>query len=185
MKQLSTCGKLLAPLLMFTVTAAALADQHEEEPAPTVVEQILALEAMCAADAEAAAERSAEKSLYERLGGEEGIHAFIAETVRLHNENETIKHLMKGVDSEHLVKMVTQFIVDVTGGTAEYTGSSMVDAHAHMELTNEHFLAAGGDIMQAMKTNGAEETEIHEFICIFVSLRAEVVIESEKILEQE
>jgi hemoglobin len=143
-------------LSVVAVGGSAFADDEEktEKPAPTANEQVLGLEAMCAENSEAMGARQSEKSLFERLGGEEKIHAIVAELVRLHGENEQIKRVLEGVDQDHLVKMVTQFLVVGSGGGGEYTGRNMPDAHAHLKLSNADFLAAGGDVMQAMKNEG-------------------------------
>jgi len=171
-----------ATLLTMALVATAVADESEKA-APTVSEQVLGLEAMCAENSEAMATRQAEKSLYERLGGKEKIHAIVTEVVRLHGVNDDIKHFLDGVDQKHLIDMVTEFLVVGTGGPGEYTGRSMVDSHAYLELTNADFLTAGSDIMQAMNNKECGEAEIQEVICALVSLRDQVVIESEKVVQ--
>jgi hemoglobin len=172
-------------ILGLSLAPSAQADHHEgeAEKAPTVEEQILGLEEMCAANAEAVAERNSEKSLYERLGGEEKIREIVVEIVRLHDENEDFERFMPKVDQEHLVDAVTQFLVAGTGGPGDYEGKNMVDAHTHLKLTNADFLSAGSDVMQAMKNKGCGEDETQEVICTLVSLRAAVVIESDKVLQ--
>jgi len=162
---------------------AAAADHHEADEAkaePTVAEQILGMEAMCHENADAMAARQTEKSLCERLGGEEKIREITAEVIRLHGENDQFTRFMPDVDTEHLVKAVTQFLVAGTGGPGEYTGLAMPEAHAHLKLTNADFLAAGADVMKAMTTKGCGEAEIQEILCALLSFRAAVVIDSEK-----
>ena len=126
------------------------------------------------------AARQAEKSLCERLGGEEKIHDIVVEIVRLHGINPVIEHMLEGVDEARLVYGVTQFLVAGSGGPAEYKGCNMVDAHSHLKLTNAEFLSAGGDVMQAMKNKGCGEGEIQEVVCVLVSLRDQVVIDADK-----
>jgi hemoglobin len=62
-----------------------------------------------------------------------------------------------------------------TGGTTAYTGRTMQAAHAHLELTDAHFLAAGSDVMKAMQSLGYSQNEIDEVVCILVSLKDQVV----------
>lgn len=171
-------------LLVIAVPAVQAGDEKHAEAkvdeGPSVAEQVMGLDAMCAANAEAMAARKAEKSLYDRLGGEEKIHEFVVETVRLHDEREEFKPIMEGVDRQHLIDMVTEFLVVGTGGEGKYTGRGMVEAHKHLALTNAEFLAAGSDLMQAMASTGCGEPETQELVCMFASLRAAVVIESER-----
>jgi len=168
-------------LLMMMVSFTGYSGSVEAEKSmsaavePTADEHAAELEAMCTGAADAMTARQAEKSLYDRVGGREGINAVVADTVARHLVNEKISHLMEGVDADHLIKQVTDFLVVGTGGEGEYTGRSMADAHAHMGLSNVEFLAAGNDLGESMKAAGWGENEIQEVLCAFVGLRGEVV----------
>ena len=154
------------------------ADHAEEavtEVEPTPDEQVAEMEAMCAGAADAMAGRQAESSLYDRLGGRDAIQAVVADTVARHQVNDAIVHTMEGVDAENLINQVTEFLVVATGGEGEYTGRDMANAHAHLDLNNMHFLAAGGDLGAAMTAAGVGEEEQQEVLCAFVGLRGEVV----------
>jgi hemoglobin len=142
----------------------------------SVDEQVQSMEANCAAAAEARSKRHAEKALYERLGGEKKIHALTKEIVRLHLQNESIKHHFIGVDTDKLAKLVAEFVISGTGGPEVYTGRNMKTSHEHLALTNADFVAAGGDVVLAMKNLGYGEEEINAVVCILVSLRDQVII---------
>ena len=162
---------LLAPL--------ALADETKDAPAPTPEEAIAGLEAGCAASAEDRAARHEETPLFERLGGAEGIHALTAEVIRLHQENEAIAHFVPEDEegAAHLADRVAQWMIMATGGPADaYDGPSLTESHKHLELTNADFLAAGMDVMQAMKNLEYGQNEIDEMVCAFVALRDQVVL---------
>jgi len=171
MKTLTKIGLLMAVLLMFT----ALPALAEEKAAPTVEEQVAGLTKMCADSAGDRSERQEKESLYDRLGGYDKIHAMVLEVFRLHHKNDQIKHTMEGVDEEAVAKHLTDFISAGTGGTAEYSGRNLHDSHAHLELTDADFLAAGGDIMTAMSNLKYGENEINDFVCILVSMKDQVV----------
>lgn len=156
-------------------TAPQQEPQVQETSAPTPDEQVASLEAMCAENQPLIEARQAENSLFNRVGGREGIHAVIAETVRRHQVNDGIKHLLDGVDPAMLIEQVTDFLVLGTGGEGEYHGRDMVAAHAHLNLSNADFLAAGSDLGAAMDTAGWSENEAQELLCAFVSLRPQVV----------
>ena len=138
--------------------------------------QVMALESMCAETSAARAGRQSQKSLYERLGKDKGIHNLTEEVVRLHLKNDDIKHLLDGVDSDKLADDVALFLISGTGGPSVYDGPSLTDSHRHMNLTNADFMAAGNDIIQAMKNLGYEQNEIDELVCAFVGLRGMVVL---------
>jgi hemoglobin len=163
-----------APVDEAEETVAAV-EEAVQEPELTPDEHVAELDAMCAGAAEAIAARQAETSLYDRIGGRDGIHAVVADTVARHQVNETIVHTMEGVDPEHLIAQVTEFLVGATGGEGEYAGRDVVEAHAHLDLGNLEFLAAGGDLGAAMDAAGWGEDEKQELLCAFVGLRSQVV----------
>lgn len=151
-------------------------DQAQTAAEPTVDEQIAGLEAMCAANADARAARHAKMPLFERLGREEGIHALTREITRLHLENDSIEYMFKDLDADKVANHVALFMISGTGGPASYDGPELKVSHADMGLTNADFMAAGVDVIQAMKNLGYGQDEIDEMVCILVSLRDQVVL---------
>jgi len=146
---------------------------HEAEPLPD--EQVAELKAMCTQAAEAMVARQAEVTLYDRIGGRDGIHDMVADAVARHQVNDQISHFMEGVEVENLISQVTDFLVVGTGGAGEYTGRTLVDAHAHMKLSNADFLATGDDMEAAMDVAGWGKDEKQELLCAFIGLHGEVV----------
>ena len=163
--------------LAVAVTALLVATTAGANDAPTVSEQMAALQTMCTDSAEARARRHADEPLYDRLGGYEHIHRLTREIVRLHTQNGDIKQMFEHVDSETLAERVADFVASGTGGPQSYTGRSMPSVHARLELTDADFLSAGGDIVTAMQTMGYGQDEIDEIVCILVSLKDQVVFE--------
>ena len=163
---------LITILLSMVLAATAVAG---DKGTATVQEQMASLEASCTASAAGRAARHEAEPLYDRLGGYDRILALTTEVVRLHEQNETIKRTMVHVDPAALAKHVADFIAAGTGGTAEYTGRDLPSSHVDLNLTDADFLSAGGDIITAMKSMKYGQEEIDELICIFVSLKDQVV----------
>jgi len=164
---------ILASFLMAVLPGAMVA----AEEAPTTSEQLHSLQEMCAGSAQARSARQEAESLYDRLGGYDRILELTREIVRLHNQNEDIKHMFVDVDAEKLARHVADFMAAGTGGSAKYTGRDMPTAHSHLNLTDADFLSAGGDIVKAMKSMDYGQDEIDEVICILLSLKDQVVFE--------
>ncbi len=170
---LTGCGgaeEQAAPETDAVVEAPAMAEQTPDE-------QVAGLEQMCSDAAEAMAARQAESTLFDRVGGRDGIHAVVVDTIARHQVNDQIVHTLEGVDAEHLISQVTDFLVVGTGGEGDYSGRDMVAAHAHMTLSNADFLAAGSDLGGAMDAAAWGENEKQELLCAFVALRGDVVAE--------
>ncbi len=175
---------LLIMLVAFTGCGGAGEEAAPEtaavEETPAAVEltpdqQVADLDQMCVDASEAMTARQAESTLFDRVGGRDSIHAVVADTVERHQVNDQIVRLMEGVDADHLVSQVTDFLVIATGGEGEYSGQDMKAAHADMALSNADFLAAGSDLGAAMDAAGWGEDEKQELLCAFVSLRGDVV----------
>jgi hemoglobin len=159
-------------IMTFAIAIGAVADTN----GPDADAQVLGLEEMCEANADARSDRHAYKSLFKRLGKEDKIHDLTREIVRLHLVNDAIKHLVDARYADHLAKRVAEFIISGTGGPSVYEGPSLAHSHERMQLTNADFMAAGSDVIQAMKNLGHGQNEIDEMVCILVSLRDQVVL---------
>lgn len=144
-------------------------------PAPTAAEQVAGLQKMCADAAAEISKRQAARSLYERLGGTNRISTLATRIVEAHSVNPAIKHLWIHVDKPTVTKHVTEFLVSGTGGKSTYTGRDMATVHAPLKITNEDFLAAGGDVQNVMKGMGYGENEVQEMVCALTSFVPVVV----------
>jgi len=157
-------------ILAIGACTSAIAEQTDASA------QVRDLEKMCEANSSDRTERHARQSLFQRLGGEKKIHKLTAEIIRLHLENDAIKHLVDERYADHLAKRVAEFIISGTGGPAVYEGPSLTHSHERMQLTNADFMAAGADVIQSMMNLGYGQDEIDEVVCILVSLRDQVVL---------
>jgi hemoglobin len=180
-RNLDPCRILTFACFWFVLTAAPALAGGDADPTPE--EQIIGLEQMCSESTDARAARHTETPLYERLGGEEKIEELVREIVRLHDENPVFDRFMDEIDQEVLVHGVAKFMVTGTGGPGSYEGRSMPEAHGHLKLTNSDFMAAGGDVVQAMKNLGYGEEEIQEIVCVLVGFRAAVVVDEDKVIQ--
>jgi hemoglobin len=167
---------VLCALILVAVLPAFAGDDAHAEPGLTPDEQVAQMESTCADSAEARAARHAEIPLFERLGGEERIHALTKEIVRLHLENEQVKPFFAGLDHDRVAARVAQFLITGSGGPAVYNGPALADSHRHMKLVNGDFMNAGGDVIQAMQNLEFGQNEIDEVVCSLVGLRDQVVL---------
>lgn len=142
----------------------------------TAEQKVNELQKMCKNSATLIQKRQSEKSLYERLGREEGIHEFFTRLLLAHHANKNIAHLFKNVDDAKVIRNSTDFLVAGSGGPNKYQGRSMAEVHAKMHVTNADFLAAGKDVEEVMKELGHGENEIQEVICALVSFVPVVVV---------
>lgn len=154
--------------------AAAAAPAAPAAPAPAPVatpdEQLGGLRTMCADAGPAMKARQAAKPLYDRLGKEPGIRAFVTDLLHRHKSNTVIGKYFAATDEAVFVSHVTSFLAAGTGGSETYSGRDLKTAHAGMHLSVADFLQAGSDVGAALKAVGVGEDETQEVICSLVSL---------------
>jgi len=120
-------------------------------------------------------EEAAGPSLYERLGGMDGIRQIVTDTVELHHANPDIGHFFDGIDDEKLIGHVTAFFAAGTGGPANYEGRDMTSTHASMKMSNADFDSAVRDVAAAAAANGIDDATIAAVGEILESLRPAVM----------
>jgi hemoglobin len=114
-------------------------------------------------------------SLYERLGGEEGLSAIAKDTIALHHENPAIAHYFEGIDDDNLAMHVVAFFAAGTGGPANYEGRDMTSTHASMNMSDADYDTAVVDVLKAVEGNGASAEAKAEVAAILESLRPAVM----------
>jgi hemoglobin len=114
-------------------------------------------------------------TLYERMGGWDGIDQIVADTLALHLENDEIVDILDGIDLDKLHANVTAFFAMGTGGPNKYEGRDMTSAHAPLGLTEADFDAAVSDVLKAVRKNVEEEAVAEEVNAILQSLRPAVM----------
>ena len=123
----------------------------------------------------AAEEEAAAPSLYERLGGDEGLTKIVRDTIALHHKNPDISNHFTEVDDDVLAGHVIAFFAAGTGGPADYQGRDMTTAHASMGISDAEYDSAVADVLKAVKANGVDADSAAEVAAILESLRPAVM----------
>ncbi len=121
-----------------------------------------------------------EKSIYEKLGGEEGISVAVEEIVARHLENEDIKHYFIPLQEnpeyfEQFKQHVKDFLGAGTGGGTEYKGRDMAGAHKGLNLSEADFLSAIDDILFVLDANKVDRVSRNELLAILYSMKDDVI----------
>ena len=114
-------------------------------------------------------------TLYERLGGEEGIHKFACSLFDYHKNNPAISARYADSDRDNVVRLVTEFVCAGTGGPQAYTGKDMLAAHRGMNISEAEYIAVMDDIIAALNDNNVGQREQEEFLMIAYSVRGDIL----------
>ena len=101
-------------------------------------------------------------SLYERLGGTEGITSIASDLVDIHVANPTIAPRYAASDLAKVKHAAATFFISGTGGPDVYEGKDMLSAHRGMNINNDEFVAVLDDAMEALERNGIGQREKEE-----------------------
>ncbi len=114
-------------------------------------------------------------SLYERLGGTEGITRIASDLVDLHLNNPRIAPRYADSDVAAVKNAVATFFIAGTGGPSVYEGKDMLTAHRGMNIDDAEFVAVLDDAMAALDKNGIGQREKEEVLFILYGMKAEIV----------
>jgi len=119
-------------------------------------------------------------SLYERLGGADGIASLVDDIVEAHMQNPVIqpRFLPYRADPGRLAevkKHLRGFLGAGSGGPDAYSGRSMPDAHRGMNINEAEYMAALDDILQTLDKHGVDEATRNEVLGIAYSLKGEIM----------
>jgi len=116
------------------------------------------------------------RSLYERLGGADGIARLVDDAVDAHLCNPLVKTRFENTDDiEHAKRLSREFFSAGAGGPESYTGRDMRTTHQGMNISEQEYLAVMDDIIGAMDKNGLGAEEKKDVIAILYSLKGEII----------
>jgi hemoglobin len=119
-----------------------------------------------------------EKSLYERLGGYDGISAFANDLLpRLEGDAQLGRFWQnRGADGVAREKqLLIDYLCENAGGPVYYTGRDMKTSHAGMKISESDwsvFLGHAGATMEALKVPQQESDDVVAFV---LSLKDDIV----------
>jgi len=121
------------------------------------------------------------KTLYERLGGVFAIAAVVDDFIdrimvdpRL-NSNPKVDEAHHRVSKAGFKYLVTEQVCHATGGPQRYTGRSMYDSHAHLDITELEWLAFMDDLSQTFDKFDVPPDERRELFAIVQSTKSDIV----------
>lgn len=119
-------------------------------------------------------------SLFQRLGGSQGIAGLVDEIVAAHMANPLINARFLPVAREpqrlEVIKgHLRAFLEMGSGGRAQYAGRSMPDAHRGMNISATEYMAAMDDILAVLRARGIDERTRNDVLAIAYSLKADIM----------
>ncbi len=118
------------------------------------------------------------KSLYERLGGYNAIAAVVDDFVGRLIADKQFERFFAGHSTDSK-KRIRQHIVDqfcaAAGGPCIYTGRTMKDSHAGLNITEAQWDAAAKHLVATLDKFKVPEAEKNELLSFVTSLKGDIV----------
>ncbi|WP_372847101.1 group 1 truncated hemoglobin [Pontiella sp.] len=115
-------------------------------------------------------------SLYERLGGTEGITRIASDALDKHLANPQIQARYKHLDNLEAVRQgAANFFIQATGGPEVYEGKNMLETHKGMNIDAAEFMAVCDDILDSLTANNIGQREQEEVLFALYSMRREII----------
>lgn len=116
------------------------------------------------------------ESLYERLGGTEGITRIASDVVDNHVSNPAIAARFAKSNIPALKNAAATFFIAGTGGPNVYKGKDMLSAHKGMNISAMEFMAVLDDSLAALNKNNVGQREQEEVLFTLYSMRSQIVL---------
>ncbi len=97
---------------------------------------------------------SADRTLYQALGGTEGVDAIVYDLIVRIADDERVVDRFKNVDINRFKTGLEIYICSVSNGPCDYTGDSMRVVHAGHQYTDTEFNAIVELLIEAMEAQG-------------------------------
>ena len=121
--------------------------------------------------------------LYERLGGVYAIAAVVDDFIDRIMQDSRLNANPKVDEAHHRVSkagfkyLVTEQVCWAAGGPQVYTGRSMRDSHAHLEITEFEWQSFLDDLHQTFDKFEVPAAERAELLAIVESTKSEIVLQ--------
>jgi hemoglobin len=115
------------------------------------------------------------QSLYERLGGTDGITSIAGDLVDSHLANPAIAVRFAESDVPKMKNAAATFFIAGTGGPNVYKGKDMLSVHKGMNISAAEFMAVLEDVVEALEKNKIGQREQEEVLFTFFSMRSQVL----------
>jgi hemoglobin len=116
-----------------------------------------------------------QRSLYDRLGGNEAVVGVVEDFVGRAAADSRINGKFARTDVPRLKAMLVEQVSAATGGPGPYTGRAMRETHDGMGVTAGEFDALVGDLVATLDKFNVPTTEQTELLGILGPLRSDIV----------
>lgn len=103
-----------------------------------------------------------EPTLYERIGGDETVHAVVADFYRRVLSDPELSPFFAGIDAERLEVMQREFFAAALDGPLRYTGRPMNEVHSGLGIQLRHLSRFLDHLLETLASRGLDEDDRYD-----------------------
>lgn len=115
------------------------------------------------------------ESLFEKIGGKAAVNAAVDLFYEKVLADPLINHFFTNTDMTRQRSHQKAFLTYAFGGMETYSGKNMRDAHAGMNIEEQHFTAVAGHLQTTLEELGVEKGLIDQVMTIAASTHDDVL----------
>ena len=119
-----------------------------------------------------------DKQLFEKIGGSQKVAQIIDRFYELVTQDPALSKFFEHSSIEKIVSMQNQFFSIALGGTTDYGGRSLSEAHRGRGIRREHVTAFTEHLLTALKDADVDSLDANEIIARIATYADEVLGES-------
>ncbi|MFH0352006.1 MAG: group 1 truncated hemoglobin [Chromatiales bacterium] len=118
---------------------------------------------------------AAPRSLFERLGGQEGVTAIVEGLISNIGADPRTRLHFTNIDIGRFKTKMVEYLCEQTGGPCQYTGGEIKTRHEPLQLGNADFDAFMEDLTKSLDNKQVAQSDKDELLGLLGKLRPDVV----------
>ena len=123
----------------------------------------------------AGATASAHASLYDRLGGADGVAAISGSLIDRVAHDPVLGRSFKDSKLDRIKRLLAEQICDLSGGPCRYSGDSMREVHAGHHISEAEFFGMVADLRAVLKERHVSQGATNELLRLLAPMKRDVV----------
>jgi hemoglobin len=117
----------------------------------------------------------AESSLYDRLGGDTGVHAIADALIDRVAADPTLGRSFKDTNLERIKRLLAEQICELAAGPCHYSGDPMRESHAGQHISEAEFYGMVADLEKILKERHVSTGATNELLRLLAPMKRDIV----------